>query len=31
MLDRQKREMELRVKKTQENVDDHVKQLSKQV
>lgn len=31
MLDRQKREMELRVKKTQENVDDHVKHISRQV
>ena len=31
MLDRQKREMELRVKKTQDSVDDHVTQLSKQV
>lgn len=31
MLDRQRREMELRVKKTQDSVDDHVKQLCKQV
>ena len=31
LLDRQKREMELRVKKCQESVDDHVIQLNKQV
>ena len=31
MLDRQRREMELRVKKTQNSVADHVAQLSKQV
>ena len=31
MLDRQRREMELRVKKNQDSVDDHVTQLSKQV
>ncbi|XP_028410974.1 ninein-like protein isoform X2 [Dendronephthya gigantea] len=31
MLDRQRREMELRVKKTQDSVDDHVKQLCKQL
>jgi hypothetical protein len=31
MLDRQRREMELRVKKTHDSVDDHVTQLSKQV
>ena len=30
-LDRQRREMELRIKKTQDSVDEHVTQLSKQV
>lgn len=31
MFDRHRREMELRVKKTQDSMDDHVTQLTKQV